>query len=214
MLSRAQFESACQAFARRHPQWTWVAGHRPGYGYLTRSTVHARKAPIDPEDEPALSDLEIQEDDPATAQPVVSSLNVEEHIVYSASFTVPAFYFNIFDSSALQMYFTPRLVSYVTDGASLALADILQTSFFKVKPPRGSDATDFALTLPAGSFPLLSQGDHPTLGTPFWYFHPCETEAAVAEFMVEVKQPGWTEEERLTRWLELWLMIVGGFLNV
>ncbi|KAF8231848.1 hypothetical protein L208DRAFT_1398182, partial [Tricholoma matsutake] len=23
--------------------------------------------------------------------------------------------------------------------------------------------------------PLLSQGDHPTLGTPCWYLHPCQS---------------------------------------
>ncbi|KAF8974236.1 hypothetical protein BDZ97DRAFT_1639404, partial [Flammula alnicola] len=134
----------------------------------------------------------------AAERPERSALTVHEYIVYSASFNVPAFYFTVHD----------------TNGAPSSLVDILRTSFFKFKPPIGAEANAFALTLPPGPFPLLSQGDHPTLGTPCWYFHPCETDAAVGEFMAEVEQAGWNEETRLVRWIELWVMIVGGVLNL
>jgi len=107
-----------------------------------------------------------------------------------------------------------RPISYLADGSSLPLDDIIQTSFFKLKPPLGSETTNFALTLPSMSFPLLSQGDHPTLGIPCWYFHPCETGTAVNEFMAEVEQTDWSGETRLVRWLELWLMVVGSVLNL
>lgn len=102
-----------------------------------------------------------------------------------------------------------------TDGTPLSLSDILRTSLFKLELPSGSEATGFALTVPPStSFPLLSQGEHPTLGTACWYLHPCETEAAVGEFMAEADQTDWSEEMRLVRWMEIWIMIVGSVLNI
>ncbi|CAA7259688.1 unnamed protein product [Cyclocybe aegerita] len=196
MLSRKQFESAAQAFARRHPHWAWVPGHRPGYGYLSRTTSHFRKA--SPEVEDLASDVLDVENDPATAHSARPALNVQEHILYSASFNVPAFYFNIHEPN----------------GTPLPLVDLVRTTLFKISPPEGSVTTDFALILPSAPFPLLSQGDHPTLDTPCWYFHPCESATAVNEFMAEVEQPDWDEETRLVRWLELWIMIVGGIINL
>ena len=83
-----------------------------------------------------------------------------------------------------------------------------------MRPPSGSGATDFALTLPSGSFPLISQGDHPTLGTPCWFFHPCESETAVNEFMMDEDWSDWGQERRYVRWLEIWLMIVGSIFDV
>ena len=86
----------------------------------------------------------------------------------------------------------------------------MQTSFFKLEPPNGSEATNYSLTLPTKSFPVISHGEHPTTGLPCWYFHPCESEKAVNEFMQEED----TEAGSLGRWLEIWLMIVGSILNV
>ncbi|KAF8913829.1 hypothetical protein CPB84DRAFT_1840622 [Gymnopilus junonius] len=199
MFTRSQFEATCKAFSRRHSEWTWVDGHTPGYGYLTRTTSHFYKAFNSHSRyliHPASTELENEEEDEATAQPAQPILTAREFVVYSASFSVPAFYFTIHD----------------TNGAPLSLMDILRTSLFKSDLPGGSEATDFALTFPSASFPLLSQGDHPTLGTPCWYLHPCESDTAVGEFLREVEQPDWNEESRLVRWLELWLMVVGSVL--
>ncbi|KDR83822.1 hypothetical protein GALMADRAFT_236227 [Galerina marginata CBS 339.88] len=198
MLSRSQFESASKAFSRRHPQWSWGDGHRPGYGYLMRTTTHFQKSPNLAQDAISFPEPQVEEDDLATAQPAGPAVIVQEYIVYSASFGVPAFYFTIHN----------------TNGTPLSLAGILQTTFFKSELPSGSEATTFALTVPSTSFPLLSQGDHPTLGTPCWYFHPCESDKAVREFLSEIEQSDWSEETRLVRWLELWIMIVGSVLNL
>lgn len=103
---------------------------------------------------------------------------------------------------------------FIADGALCSLAELLASAFFKVKPPDGSETTDYALTFPSVSFPLLSQGEAPGIGVSCWYFHPCETAAAVDEFLVEVAEASWSEEMRLVRWIELWLMIVGSVLNV
>ena len=101
----------------------------------------------------------------------------------------------------------------VLDGCSLPLQGILQSSLFKLKPPCDSETTDFALTLQSSPFPLLSQGDHPTLGIPCWYLHPCESATAVNEFMAE-EASDLNQETLCTRWLEIWLMVVGSVLNV
>lgn len=99
------------------------------------------------------------------------------------------------------------------DGSPLPLQTILQTSLFKVKPPRDSEITDFALTLQSSTFPLLSQGEHPTLDIPCWYLHPCESATAVNEFIAE-EASNLSQEALWSRWLEVWLMIVGSVLNV
>lgn len=98
---------------------------------------------------------------------------------------------------------------FYIDGTPLALSDIVESSIFKYTIPN-AELTTFALSL---SFPLLSQGDHPTLGTPCWYFHPCESANAVEELMQEVDTMGSTEEQRLLRWLEMWFMVVGTIVN-
>jgi ubiquitin-like-conjugating enzyme ATG10 len=101
MFTRDQFELACQTFAIRHPRWSWVPGHRAGYGFLSRTCYHTHKIPVDLD--VSISDLDemgIEEDDSATAQDFLSpSFCVNEYIIYSASFNVPAFYFTIHDSS-------------------------------------------------------------------------------------------------------------------
>lgn len=76
------------------------------------------------------------------------------------------------------------------------------------------ETTSFAVNLPTSSFPLLSQGDHPTLGSPCWYFHPCETSVSVGEVMKEVARDEWTEDEYLVRWIETWFMVLGTVVDM
>lgn len=56
---------------------------------------------------------------------------------------------------------------------------------------------------------MLSQGDHPTLGTPCWYLHPCHTAEAVEEIMKEVNCEG----DRLLRWMEAWFTMLGNVID-
>lgn len=106
MLSRTHFEDSSKAFARRHPQWSWTEGHHPGYGYLTRSTAHVYKSSHAPSFSPETETednmgSELVADDIATAHSAPPALNVQEFIVYSAPFRVPAFYFTVHDTSVL-----------------------------------------------------------------------------------------------------------------
>lgn len=79
---------------------------------------------------------------------------------------------------------------------------------------RSSDEQDVA------PFPLLTQGDHPILGTPCWYLHPCETSAAICEILEAKLGSGWddTSDDVLLRclvqWLEAWFLIVGGVMDL
>ncbi|KAF8165420.1 hypothetical protein B0H34DRAFT_238202 [Crassisporium funariophilum] len=200
MLSRSQFALAIGFFAQRHPHWSCDDGPRTGYGFLTRTTNHVKKeAAVIDDDETLLVGEGVDEvEDLASALPARPALTVHEYIVYSAAFNVPAFYFTVHDSN----------------GSFVPLVDVVESSLFKFSPPDGSETTAFAITPPSAPFPLLSQGEHPTLGCPCWYLHPCETEKAVAEFISEVELPDWNEETRLVRWLDLWLMIVGSVLNL
>lgn len=99
-------------------------------------------------------------------------------------------------------------------GAPLAIDALLRSTLFQPFAFEKTETSTFAITRPTSSFPLLSQGDHPTLGTPYWYLHPCESAGAVEEVIKEVEQDGWVEELKLIRWLEAWFMILGTTINL
>jgi ubiquitin-like-conjugating enzyme ATG10 len=102
-----------------------------------------------------------------------------------------------------------NVLKLALDGSPLQLEDIMKTSLLRHHSLLDAETTSFALSLPTAIFPLLSQGDHPTLGTPCWYLHPCQTDPAVNEIVEEVRQDDWTNEEYLVRWLEAWFMVIG-----
>jgi ubiquitin-like-conjugating enzyme ATG10 len=56
---------------------------------------------------------------------------------------------------------------------------------------------------------LLTQGDHPVLGVPCWYLHPCETSNAVVDILKEKEDGQWEDgEQGWTRWLEAWFVVL------
>ncbi|PPQ64706.1 hypothetical protein CVT24_008333 [Panaeolus cyanescens] len=196
MLTRPQFEQSAKAFARRHTQWRWNSNHIPGYGYLDRTTSHFYRGRVVDMNNSDLEQEGLEEEqDLAAAAPSQSCFTVHEYIVMTYAI------------------FIMRGASQPSDGTALSLNDLVNTTLFKSSLPVHSEVTTFAVTVPATQFPLLSQGDHPTLGIPCWYFHPCETSKAVDEFMVE-EQYDDSSEEYYARWMEVWLMIVGSVLNV
>ncbi len=67
------------------------------------------------------------------------------------------------------------------------------------------------------SFPLISQGDHPVLGTPSWYLHPCNTASTMQVLMDDFIGDAWEEHEDsrgLFRWLSTWFMIIGSAVTL
>lgn len=109
--------------------------------------------------------------------------------------------------------FSGIFLTAVTGGTPLSLDGLLRSTLFQPFSFEKTETSTFALTRPASSFPLLSQGDHPTLGIPCWFLHPCESNNAVEEIMGEVQQNGLVEGLRSVRWLEAWFMILGTTVN-
>lgn len=217
MFTRSTFEQTCKSFAHRHPHWLWVDGPREGYGYLTRSKSYtgSRKSVSDPLIVDSLipeTDV-IELEDPVTASRRCEEVHVQQFIVFSASFSIPAFYFTVHDSSMRMIIHRVTQSNPPPAGSPLSLNELVQTAFFRAEVPADASMTPFALNPTSSPFPILSQGDHPTLGTPCWYIHPCEAEKAVGEFMCEVGQSSWTEAERAVRWMELWLMVVASVVD-
>ncbi|RDB22487.1 Ubiquitin-like-conjugating enzyme ATG10 [Hypsizygus marmoreus] len=214
MLTRSQFEIACKAFIATHSTvvphspaaealqgWSWNEHPSvPGLGFMSRTAIHYwRTRSISTDPLPIADDLEeaFSEEDEASTTSASETLRSQQYVVYSATFQVPAFYFTVHDSQ----------------GIPLSLSDLVRTSLFHPFAFEQTNSTTFGLTRPSSSFPLLSQGDHPILGTPSWYLHPCETATSVNEIMAELHRDDWSEEQRLVRWLETWFMIVGTAVN-
>jgi ubiquitin-like-conjugating enzyme ATG10 len=57
---------------------------------------------------------------------------------------------------------------------------------------------------------LLSQGEHPVLGTPFWFLHPCGT----AAFMAELFAAGAKRDRYLATWLSWASQLIGASFPV
>ncbi|KAJ7937126.1 hypothetical protein B0H13DRAFT_1944331, partial [Mycena leptocephala] len=191
MLLRSEFCAAADAFivSHRDKDWTWH-DHHSGYGYMARSCQYTRRDAAE-DDDVDVSDA----GDDATAATPAETLTCKQYIVYSATFQVPAFYFTLHDAS----------------GSPLSLDDLVRTTLFRRFAFEGTESTSFGVSQPGSAFPLLSQGDHPTLGTPCWYFHPCESAAAVTELMAELDEIG---KHQLLRWLETWFMVLGTVVNM
>jgi ubiquitin-like-conjugating enzyme ATG10 len=77
--------------------------------------------------------------------------------------------------------------------------------------------TPYSLAPPDSPFPLLSQGDHPSLGTPSWYLHPCGLPSAMDELSREAAAAGLdklSDVERKVRELELWFLVVASVVDL
>ncbi|KZT24440.1 hypothetical protein NEOLEDRAFT_1094113 [Neolentinus lepideus HHB14362 ss-1] len=215
-LSRSQFEIACKAsllehvrndrdeLAQRHLQgWTWVEhAFASGLGYLSRTVQLSHRQDTGCDDSGCVDEFDGQivleeYDDAVLSDPRASdTLIARQYVVHSATYQVPVFYFTIHNSK----------------GAPLCLNDILRTSLFRPHTLPPSKITPFALSPEYSSFPLLSQGDHPTLGTPSWYIHPCETPKVIGEILTELPQRTGTEDP--IQWMRVWFAVLGGVVDL
>jgi ubiquitin-like-conjugating enzyme ATG10 len=94
----------------------------------------------------------------------------------------------------------------------LPLDRLVESSLFHKSAFEGTEKSTFGLAYPMSNFPLLSQGDHPILGTPCWYLHPCETVTAVEEILSErtiVKEGVYP-----LAFLEAWFTILSGVVDL
>ncbi|EIW61738.1 uncharacterized protein TRAVEDRAFT_163229 [Trametes versicolor FP-101664 SS1] len=207
-LTRAQFEDACRRYVAAHSDqgrtgitiyptgWSWHEhSYVSGLGYLSRTVLLPR---ISPSEEGELGELvgtTLEVEDESAAVVPGELQTCKQYVVYSPTFEVPAFYFTLNKSS----------------GSPLVLDQIVQSTLFRRNALPSSDGNTFGLTLPGSNLSLLSQGDHPTLGTPSWYFHPCHTSEVVGEILAasEGTQPG----DELLRWMEVWFMVMSNVVD-
>ncbi|KAH8830833.1 hypothetical protein DL96DRAFT_1594488 [Flagelloscypha sp. PMI_526] len=215
MLTRPDFDVACKQLVEKYsgtpsslrddPMRCWEWHEHPtfsGLGYLSRSIRVEHRPGISPSldadalmiSEDALEPL----DDAAIfndSQAMVATLDVTQFIVHSATFQVPAFYFTVRD----------------TQGSPLTLPQLMNTTLFHSTALEGTEpSANFALNTVSGPFPMLSQGDHPTLGTPCWFLHPCETAPSITELLngEEMNNPS------PLRVLEVWLLFISSAVNL
>ncbi|KAI9574590.1 hypothetical protein HD554DRAFT_67401 [Boletus coccyginus] len=183
-LSPPLFEAACKAFVQHRHDWVWVEDAlSPGFGYMHRT------APLQ---KPSVScDPAENADDPAVAVPLPDHLTCHQSVVFSPTFQVPTFYFSVHDST----------------GSPIGLSDIMHTSLLRKHAFDGMLATAFSIGDSASNFPLLSFGDHPSLGSQCWYLHPCETGPAVEEMLA-----AWSgapqDSAGHVQWLEAWFLLL------
>ncbi|KAJ3971269.1 hypothetical protein EV361DRAFT_912055 [Lentinula raphanica] len=211
MLTRPQFQLACKLLIKEydssHPSMAtnalrgWLWNEHPsvsGLGYLSRSSNHVSRGKELPE-AIDLNDDYIEDDEAAAPICITSEVLVsQQYVVYSATFQVPCFYFNIYHS----------------DGSPLSINELLSSSLFRPGLTQDADTTTFALTRRNAAFPLLSQGDHPTTGKPCWFLHPCETDAAVEELLKESEKVGESEDAQLLQWMKIWFMVLGNVVDL
>ncbi|KAF7331970.1 hypothetical protein MKEN_00077300 [Mycena kentingensis (nom. inval.)] len=174
MMTPETFKSSSISFAQES-EWQWTeSSHSPGF--LQRAVSHTRRVPVTDNDD----------SDPATASTPAETLTSNQYIVFSPTFRVPTFYFTLRDAS----------------GSPLMLDDLVNTTLFHRCALDDTERTSFAATQPGAAFPLLSQGEHPVLGTPCWFLHPCESAKAVEEIMRELG----SEEDM--DWFRSWMLVL------
>ena len=107
------------------------------------------------------------------------------------------------------------LITIHVDGSPLALDELLATPLFRKDClPNVSDATPFGLMDSNATMSLLSQGEHPVLGTPSWYLHPCHTSEMIEEVMAELRREDWSPEQIKWHFFQTWFMILGNVVDL
>ncbi|KAG7097047.1 hypothetical protein E1B28_004438 [Marasmius oreades] len=211
MQTRLRFEKACRLFISKYDSvlpsfsnttfrgWCWNEyNDLPSFGYMSRSTaltvrLSTRASVVD--DAEQIIDEAV--DEASLRSPGTQTFACRQYVVYSATFQVPCLYFTISHSN----------------GTPLSADELVHTSLFHSATLDSTTTTSFAVTHPSSLFPLLSQGDHPSLGTPCWYLHPCETVKSMQEVLAEDKTE-MSKEERLVRWLEVWFLVIGNMVDL
>lgn len=192
--------------------WIWEEGQDPGEFYLRKSslgpgrvrtcsnqdqlragsgpdqltpilTTDQQDSELDQVSFPAVAfDDGVTEDDDDEGVCCVSEsssevFQYEYHILYSCSYRTPALYFR---ASTLE-------------GRSLSLEEV----WSRVHP-------NYRLRLQHSPWDSITQQEHPLLGQPFFFLHPCRT----AEFMGPVMRAA-REGDRQVNYVVTWLSVVG-----
>lgn len=130
----------------------------------------------------AVQKTPVSEDERAASHKIIA----EYSVVWSSSYQVPVLYFSLWEEHG-----TKR--SSLTEGISEVVHSFEKHVGFEDNPE--------VIKMNA----LLSQGEHPLLGVPAWYLHPCKT-GNVMETIVP--------KEEWFNYLKAWLALYGSFAGL
>jgi len=60
----------------------------------------------------------------------------------------------------------------------------------------------------------ISQTDHPVLGVPYYFVHPCNTAAAMGEWQQRRRDGEGMEDFTAEKYLAVWIGVVGGVVGL
>ncbi|KAI9498317.1 autophagocytosis associated protein [Zychaea mexicana] len=199
-MNRTEFHKAINAFynntlsCEAEPNWTFVDHIRNKY--LKRTTFlpiegSAMASEIMPEtsleeqtealqqvSDPATAEREVMVTDSLSGVEAKMHVTVEHHIVYSPGYQVPVLYFNGYDA----------------DGTALSLDEVYR---WVVSKGMQSSLQHGNRLSAQGS---ISQEEHPALGLPFYYIHPCETQSMMRSISHDID---------INTYIKTWLSFIG-----
>ncbi|KAG0125749.1 hypothetical protein HOY82DRAFT_525046 [Tuber indicum] len=128
------------------------------------------------------------DDDESLHPPSPSRWKVEYQILLSKTYELPILYFNLYPPSTLQ------------------IPASLQQVYENLTPTTTRDALKSV-----GVQGAISQTDHPVLGVPYYFVHPCNTAAAMSEW--QQRRDG-GEDFDAEKYLTVWIGVVGGAVGL
>ncbi|KAJ8401933.1 hypothetical protein AAFF_G00375140 [Aldrovandia affinis] len=193
-LDKGTFQKCCEDFLQRshtlNDEWCWEGVKGSTEGYMKKTVLGIGRLKVTPaqehyrpgedmgtgEEKGQVDDLE----DGAGGLSLPGETPVirfEYHVLYSCSYQTPVLYFR---ASTL-------------DGRPLSLEDMWDN----VHP-------NYRQRLLQGPWDTITQQEHPLIGQPFFFLHPCRT----AEFMGPLVQAAHLENRKLD-YMVSWLSMVG-----
>jgi ubiquitin-like-conjugating enzyme ATG10 len=186
MLDWNTFESECLDIQRRsqalnpNDRWLWKTLVDPAVkesSYLEGGQVRFSTKKFNEDNDIQEDQIEEIEDPASVTRTQISKGNpayyvFEYHIVYSTTYRVPVLYFN----------------AYKADSSLLTLDEVWD----ELQPTEMTEDNKWS---------FITQGEHPLLGIPFFFIHPCQTQ----QLMQQIKTMH--GEDNKPRYLLPWLSV-------
>ncbi|RPA90791.1 hypothetical protein L873DRAFT_382562 [Choiromyces venosus 120613-1] len=142
------------------------------------------------------SEEEAEDDESLPKARSKSTWKVEYHLHLSRTYQLPILYFNLY----------PPSQSFSSSTAPATLTQVYEIL---------TTATSRDTLRSVGVQGAISQTDHPTLGVPYYFVHPCGTAAAMGEWRRLGESGGVDAHEDFDaeKYLAVWVGVVGGVVG-